>query len=368
MILKNTTIQKFFQIVKDSSFVCFGASKMPQELCEWYTEFEFQKKIRFIADNDKTKWHTDKEIQGYNIPVISPAEFVENTNENEVILITSRYYYDIIEQLQSIKKLERNVCYVFPLMELEHSRFEVTKRTSQMIIPKKIHYCWFGGGAKPKLNQACIDSWKKYCPDYEIIEWNPQNCDMEINSYVSEAYHKCKQWGAVSDYFSVKILYEHGGIYLDTDVQLLKNIDIFLCNLAFASFDSTNGMINFGSGAGTVPGNMLFKEIQNEYEDLHFLNPDGSRNDAANYIYQTRIIRKYGLRLDNSKQYLDNISIYPSECFCPYDLRSGKTNMTSNTYGIHQFDGSWWDAERKKVYSKQQQYSMSILRRIEENE
>lgn len=368
MELQNTSVREFAKKVNNKTFICFGASKMPEEFCEWYDEYHFEKQIRFIVDNDNRKWGQNKPICGVSIPIVSIDYLVENIRDDEVLLITSRYYYDIIEQLEKIEKLQGHKCFVFPLMELEHHEFTVDKRTDSIQIPKLIHYCWFGGGEKPPLNQACIDSWKKYCPDYEIIEWNPSNCDMEINPYVSEAYHECRQWGAVSDYFSVKVLYEHGGIYLDTDVQLLNNIDVFLYNKAFASFDSTNGMVNFGSGAGSVRGNFLFKEIQNEYEGLHFLNQDGTRNDAANYIYQTRILKKYGLKLDNSLQYLDDISIYPSECFCPYDLRSGETTITDNTYGIHQFDGSWWDPERKNVYKKQQMHSKELLSRLERPE
>ncbi len=364
MVVKNTTIKGFANALKGDSFVCFGASKMVQEFCEWHNEYHFEKRIRYIGDNDSSKWRQSKTIAGTDILIVSPKEFVSNIASGEIILITTRFYYEIIQQLENIEAIKDNECYIFPLFELEHPEFEVTKRSSKRLIPKKIHYCWFGGGKKPKLNQDCIDSWKRHCPEYEIVEWNKDNCDMEINPYVSEAYHRCQQWGAISDYFSVKALYEEGGVYFDTDVQLIKNIDVFLHHPAFASFDSTNGMVNFGSGAGSIPGNLIFKEIQNEYEDLHFLNPDGSRNDAANYIYQTKILKRYGLKLNNARQDLENISIFPSSCFCPYDLRSGKTEITKNTYGIHQFDGSWWDADRKKVFERQQGYSFKLLEEI----
>ena len=105
------------------------------------------------------------------------------------------------------------------------------------MIPKKIHYCWVGGNSKPPLVKKCIQSWKKYCPDYEIIEWNESNYDISKNIYMKQAY-EAKKWAFVTDYMRLDIIYEHGGIYLDTDVELIKNIDDLLSNEAFAGIES----------------------------------------------------------------------------------------------------------------------------------
>lgn len=356
-------MQQFVKQTKRKKFICFGASKMPQEMCEWYSDYHLENQIEFVVDNDSKKWGKNIRLGKRDITIRGVDYLVKNHTEGLDILVTSRYYYEIVEQLDSMSELDQVHCYIFPLFELEKHEFQIEERTADLI-PRIIHYCWFGGGEKPLLNQKCIDSWKKHCPEYTIMEWTPDNCDMHINEYVEEAFFKCKQFGACADYFSVKRLYEYGGIYMDIDVELLQNIDVFLSNKAFASFDSTNGMINFGSGAGCAPKHPIMNHIREEYEDIHFLNGDGSRNDAANYVYQTMVLKEYGLKLDNSMQLLGDITIYPSECFCPYDMRTGITQITKNTYGIHHFNGSWWDEERTRVFKRQQMEATTLLKRM----
>ena len=146
-----------------------------------------------------------------------------------------------------------------------------------MAIPKKIHYCWFGGNPKPELALKCIKSWKKYCPDYEIIEWNESNFDVNANQYCRDAY-KEKKWAFVTDYARLVILYEHGGVYFDTDVQVIRSIDALLEHPAFMGIERASDSCKVASGLalGSEKGNPLIKEIMDDYDTASFYRSDGS--------------------------------------------------------------------------------------------
>lgn len=221
------------------------------------------------------------------------------------------------------------------------------------MIPKTIHYCWFGGAPKPKSVLRCIASWKKHCPDYEIIEWNETNIDVSMNRYTQEAYD-AKAWGFVPDYLRLWIVYTYGGIYLDTDVQVIKKFDKLLHHTAFAGFeagDVENGLfVALGLGFGAEKGNCLIKEHMEIYDDISFINPDGTYNKLPSPHYTTALLIKYGLnRNSDTIQNLGGIVVYPTEWFCPKRLDTGITRTTKNTFSIHQFDASWFDDEGQKT-------------------
>ena len=215
------------------------------------------------------------------------------------------------------------------------------------MIPKKIHYCWIGGNPLPKSAKKCIASWKKYCPDYEIIEWNETNYDFTKNQYMKEAL-EAKKWGFVPDFARLDIIYQHGGIYLDTDVEIIKSFDPLLSNKGFAGFESEEN-VNFGQGFGAEPGNEVIKDLMDSYENLRFKNDDGSLNMIASPKLNTDALVELGLKQDNSKQeLLDCFSIYPIEYFCPKSINDGIIRKTKNTYSIHHFDASWFDEDKQK--------------------
>ena len=184
------------------------------------------------------------------------------------------------------------------------------------MIPKKIHYCWFGRGDMPPLAIRCIDSWKKYLPDYEIILWNEDNFDININKYVKQAY-EVKKYAFVSDFARFYILYNEGGVYMDVDVEILKPIDIFLKEEAFMGFESKVGVAP-GLIVGCEKGNKIIKEIMDGYLNREFIYPDGVYNYTTIVEYTTNILLKYGLVLDDSLQNVNGIAIYPKTYFCPH--------------------------------------------------
>lgn len=215
---------------------------------------------------------------------------------------------------------------------------------SKNVIPKRIHYCWFGGNELSELSKNCIASWKKYCPDYEIIEWNESNFDININDYVKEAY-KEKKWAFVSDVARVYALVNYGGIYMDTDVEVLRPLDDLLGDEGFSGFESpkeiTTGIL------GSKAGSPIFQELLEEYKELHYIKEDGSYDITANVVRLTNICLKYGLVFNNEKQCVNGFMIYPRDYLCPKDYRTRKLNVTPNTYVIHHFDGSWLNEEQR---------------------
>ncbi len=222
------------------------------------------------------------------------------------------------------------------------------------MIPKKIHYCWFGRGEKPALAKKCIDSWRKYHPDYEIIEWNEDNFDVNTIAYTAEAY-EAKKYAFVSDYARFKILYEHGGLYFDTDVEILRPLDDIIaagpfmgCQGKFRSGATPNELgVAPGLGLGVNPGLGLYKEILDYYKDLHFKKEDGSLDTTTIVVITTGILIKNGLKNVGTIQDVCGIRIYPNDYFNPKDYKTGKIMITPNTYTIHHFAESWVSNKEK---------------------
>lgn len=209
------------------------------------------------------------------------------------------------------------------------------------MIPKKIHYCWFGRGKKPKLAKKCIASWKKYCPDYEIIEWNEDNFDINMNEYTKMCYEQ-KKYAFLSDYVRLLVVYQNGGLYFDTDVELVRNPDFLLNEKAFLGFeiDSTDlkmGIVNTGQGFGGVIGNNATKLLIDEYSLLL----DGKNGVKGCPILNTEAMIKIGMKQMIGVQKLNDVTIYSSEYFNPYDSTTGKLRKTHNTVSIHWYSGSW---------------------------
>lgn len=206
-------------------------------------------------------------------------------------------------------------------------------------IPKIIHYCWFGDGEKTKLSQKCIQGWKNTLKGYEIIEWNEKNFNININRYVKEAYD-CKKYAFVSDYVRLYALLNYGGIYLDTDVEVLRDFDSFLELEAFVGFED-NELISTAI-IGAKRGNSIIEEWFNTYANRNFLN-NGKMNEVTNVRVFTNLLLKYGLIQNNTLQRIKNntITIYPTEYFSPLKFGSKIPKSTKNTVTIHWFEGTW---------------------------
>lgn len=209
------------------------------------------------------------------------------------------------------------------------------------VIPKIIHYCWFGNGEMGEKEKACIESWKKYCPDYEIKLWTEGNYNVNKNQYMSDAY-KEKKWSFVSDYARLDVVYQYGGIYLDTDVELIKSIDKLLEYKMFCGFENDE-YVAFGLGFGAEKGHYIIKEIMDLYDTLSFYNSNGSLNLEPCPAYQSAVLKRHGINMDNTLQKTEDIMVLSSEYLCPINDGTGVMKLTENTYSVHHFSWSWAD-------------------------
>lgn len=212
------------------------------------------------------------------------------------------------------------------------------------MIPKKIHYCWFGGNEKSKLAKKCINSWKKYCPDYEIIEWNESNFDVTQNDYLKFCYEN-KKWAFLSDLARLMIIYSEGGIYFDTDVEVVRPFDDLLKYDLFIGFEE-DSVVNTGQGFGAVGHNEMVLEMMRGYFELQERN-DKSFELVPCPALNTRPFIKMGLRLDGSSQVFDSYIVLAVDFLNPYDDPTGILRKTENTHSIHWYSKSW--LEKKYV-------------------
>ena len=229
-----------------------------------------------------------------------------------------------------------------------------------MSIPKVIHYCWFGRGDIPERDKKCIESWRKYCPDYEIIQWNEDNYDVTQVPYMKEAY-EAKRWGFVPDFARMDIVYRYGGIYLDTDVELIKSLDGLLENHGFAGREAPSGCIALGLGFGAEKNLPILKEWCDYYRKLRFIDEDGKPNLKPNPIILEEYINKMGvIPEDTSVNELLGITILPPEYLCPQDYLTGRTKVTANTYSIHHYHASWQTEQEKQTIREYQRFTRSL--------
>ena len=220
------------------------------------------------------------------------------------------------------------------------------------MIPKVIHYCWFGRGEKPELAKKCIASWEKYCPDYEIIEWNEDNFDINCCDYVREAYEAGK-WAFVSDYARLWIIYNYGGIYLDTDVEIIKRLDSLLSHRAYFARESAEHIAT-GLGFGAESRHPAVKALMDEYKTIHFLR-DGILDTTPCPIRNTAALKKLGLKDFDKHQILSNDThVYPSRYFSPINAATGIERRSYVTMTVHHFASSWMTEEERKLFEQRQ--------------
>lgn len=206
------------------------------------------------------------------------------------------------------------------------------------MIPKIIHYCWFGGAEKPKSVEKCIKSWRRYCPDYKIIEWNESNFDINQYAYTKGAY-KAKKWAFVSDVARLNVVYNNGGIYLDTDVELISPLDSLLGYSSFWGFEDDRHIAT-GLGFGAEKGNDYVKAVLDDYSDMEFPK-DNTKGLVPCTDINTSVFEKLGVKIENKTQYIGNAVFFSTEYLCPIDYATGRKNVTKNTLSIHHYDSSW---------------------------
>lgn len=300
--------------------------------------------VECCIDNDKTKWGSTIGICGKNRKIYSP-DIIKNFPKNITILITISRYYSAFEQLEHMEETEKLSCYLIPMMCVRDFHNDggkgVIKTANSQIIPKTIHYMWLGGRPLPDKLERCIDSWKKYCPDYEIIRWDESNYDVHKNKFVAQAYDN-KRYGFVPDYARVEILYKYGGLYMDTDVELIRNLDELLYQEAFCSVEKWQ-VLNFGGCSGAIRGHHSLKPFLERREEKSLTRKDGSFDGISSGLIDTGIALDAGYVINGKNQSVMGMNIYTYDYFHPYDYMSGMLEKTDDTFSIHQFNGGWLD-------------------------
>ena len=210
------------------------------------------------------------------------------------------------------------------------------------MIPKTIHYCWLGGAPLPELALKCIESWKKFCPDCRIVRWDESNLDLSSDRYVRYQY-AVKNWALTTDFLRFKIVQNHGGVYFDVDVELIKPIDELLNNHAFIGVDSV-GFVNPGSGVGSEKDFPLWKILIDQY-NAHDFSADPS---PPAFTVLRNFTESLGYSSTDQVRTIKDLTVYPVDYFSPIDLTTRKLRITKNTYSIHHFVGSWISEEARK--------------------
>lgn len=338
-----------------NNIYCFGAGIALTRFLHKFQKYRLEDDIKYVVDNSKSKQGTI--VPGINkkIPVISPEQMLCEITPRDIILITTVYFSEIIESLNKEEKLKHTECYLYSVLmtdqyDYDRLNIEVPKKLSiyqNQRIPKVIHYCWFGGRPIPEQYREWMKSWEQCCPDYEIVEWNERTYDVKKNNYIRQAYEMGK-WAFVSDYARIDIIHKYGGIYLDTDVELIKNIDEMLMNDGFCGFES-NKYVAYGLGFGAKKCHTIVSAIKEYYDNVSFVLEDGTLNQVSCPIIQTEIMKKHGLICNGEFQVVDGMTVYPSRVLCGMSPHSFRIQRNlEDTYAIHHYSGSWIENFQEK--------------------
>ncbi len=269
-----------------------------------------------------------------------------------VFLLTPAFSSLIIERLDLVEELDGIKVYLLPMIcrKQEAGEFDL-RSTDEAMIPKTIHYFWIGEAPIPDDYKRNIEGWKRLNPEYEIRCWNEENYDFDSVSYMSEAYHMGKEYLMfATDYARMDILYRYGGIYLDTDVELLKPLDDLLYNRGFVG-EEENAQINSGSAIGTVKGHPMLEKLMSCYKDRHFLNEDGRPKRAYNTFFETKCFIENGYRMVNSYQTVCDMACFPREVFMPICFAGMEDCFSDRTVSNHRINPEH-HMMHKKAYEK----------------
>ena len=353
MIIEDISPGLLKKRIKDKRIYLFGAGRMAAHCVDIYFDTEH---VHAVIDNNPALWGKDIELHEQKIPVISSEEFVREvlgyTSGQVVLLITPGFYaWRIVEQLNQIKSLDNIHCYLHTLLRNNGDDYQEFGFTvGEQKIPKVIHYFWFGKKEIPKNLKNYIESWKRCCPDYQIIQWDESNYDVNKIPYISDAYEN-RAWGFVSDYARLDILYEYGGIYLDTDVEVLKSFDPLLNDDAFFGMGG-NDQINTGSGFGAIPKHLFIKKLRDYYKEKSFYKEDGSANLLPCYNYQHPIFRVYGFEIKNIYQKRNGIVVYPAQVLSPTGVAGMGKFYSDKTVSVHHTEFSWIKDEERQALNE----------------
>lgn len=353
MNLKCTSFEELQReiMARDMSIVIWGAGVVGTITTpEILRQYDLLGRVAFYVDNSQAAQECKVMLRDRAID-IRPVSALEAAGENTVVLIAVSRYAEILEQLERMPCAQDMDCYIMPMMCIHNFCGQISEGepvlSDKPLIPKKIHYIWLGKKQIPSNLQKCMESWKKHCPDYEIIRWDESNFDIGKKEYMKAAYEK-GAYSFVSDYARLDILYRHGGIYMDTDVEVRKNLDRLLYQEAFCGLEKWQ-IINSGGCCGAVKGHPMIREFLKAREDVLFVDKNGRKNLLTCGYYDTKAALENGYQINGRTQHIRGMNIYASDYFHPYDYMSGHTAITEHTYSIHWFNGGWLDEKMRQA-------------------
>ena len=366
MKLLNANYDHFLSYISGKDLICYGAGELIRDV-----EAEIKglgilcKQIRII-DGASTKQGKEIDIFGKKIKIEKPEEVLSLNAADRIVLITSMSFIEILDDIAKYEVSDQ-VVFIFILMLKTEKDFryisvdnnlKLVSEVKNERIPRLIHCFWIGEKKIPKEYYDNIETWKYYCPDYEIQFWGDKDINIDECKYAVQAYNVGK-FGFVPDYFRLKTVYEYGGIYMDLDVKLLKPLDPLLSFEAYAGFEDDN-YVAFGVGFGARKKFPLLKEMYEYYHNISFINEDGSLNLTASPVYQTEILKKHGLINNGQFQNISGMNIMPMNILTAQSARTGKKYITDNTISVHQYAASWYSEDGKRNKEKIEELAKEI--------
>ncbi len=347
----NCSYDNFIKSIGSRKVIQFGASASWKYFAGLFPniEAELVSKTSLIVDNSEGKQGHPFQVLDKMIDVESPGVLPEQSNY--VILITAilAHHEAICEQLLNMNLGDDVECYSLYLMVYNAGSADNSvvdkyfNGRNDNIIPAKIHSFWFSGDEKPDLYKRCIESWYKYCPEFEIIEWNTGNYDVSKNIYMAEAFEK-RKWAFVSDFARLDVVYSYGGVYLDMDVELVAALSPYLRADAFFCRQD-DGMLDLGSGFGAKKGNKLIGEMLDSYKDRHYILPDGNVDKTAQPELMNPIIQKNGIARSHDSVIVGDSLILSNDYITSY---SDDASISNAKLGIHWHNGGWLSEKDRK--------------------
>lgn len=345
--VKTCTNNEFIdKVSREEKLVCVSAGERLKKLC---SEFHCVNNIVAVVDNFRVG---EKFIyDGCEIDIISLEESIQYINDCQFVVTTDIYAGEILNQLDLENCFDGQDIFFYAIFYDDSCSLISEKYLDNYVmkIPKKIHYCWFGKSKIPKEFQENIDTWKRNCPEYEIVRWDESNYDITKNRYMKEAYES-RKWGFVPDYARLDIVNTYGGIYLDTDVKVLRSFDELLQFDLFCGFEDKN-YVAFGLGFGSVPNNNILKILLGMYENEIFVKEDGTLNLIPSPKYQTEGMKKFGFTMNGKTQIVNNMAVLSSVYLAPINM-NGIGRVTTETYSIHQYAATWFDEQQRNKKEK----------------
>jgi len=347
MRIQNATMETFIRYIENKKVYIYGLGEVYQQFVKRDAYNRIHQSITGYIDNGKSG--QEIMVSGRSYPVYG-VEYLR-TLDRAVVLLCSTKQLDSIYQALCEQNLPDGIeCFVLPLIWAvsdganDEGALSRIRRSAEMQdrIDRKIHCFWFSGEEKPEDYQRCIDSWKRVCPDYEIVEWNAKNYDCRKTPFIEQAFEK-RKWAFVSDYARLDVIYNYGGIYLDMDVELLKRPDAWLKFGAFFNF-GTQHDIDLGSGFGSVKNNPFIGQLLELYSGCDFCDQEGTPMvwKYVQPVYIRDTFRGRGIRLDGSMQLVDDMLILPRRYHTPVDDFLFENFVQSeDTVGIHHYNAGW---------------------------